>query len=36
MAAESWEIEVNPEEYRRRVFRQTALEKAGFSEVAAF
>jgi hypothetical protein len=35
-APESWEIEVNPEEYRVRVFRQRALELSGFSEFAAF
>lgn len=33
---ESWELELDSEEYRVRRHRQTFLERAGFSEFAAF
>jgi hypothetical protein len=34
--AESWEIEVDDEQFRVRKHRETFLLKAGFSEFAAF
>lgn len=36
MADESWEIEVDPEEVRVRLWREKQLRKAGVEDFAAF